>query len=239
MRLLNSQKDQIFVLLQKHNLAHQHFEWFISHDILATSIPFSVLRHQNSSFYFAVAYLESEFICVYSPGEETEVATERIPQYADPYGETMQTFGWSGVLACLSGWLNFLVRELEAPDYWHTILQQKIMPTTTLPNTSFTPDEQLRLKTELVNIKKHVMQTAQASQILEAKIDEHFAYLSDAVERMGRKDWLHILIAILVQTVFACAFTPDRAQELFQIAQSYVSNAVDTFKDFIGKNLIE
>jgi hypothetical protein len=51
-----------------------------------------------------------------------------------------------------------------------------------------------------------------------ALLESRLNYLVEASERVGRKDWINLLISVLVGIVISAALPPETTRELFHLA---------------------
>lgn|GEM_PF-2138242 len=83
-------------------------------------------------------------------------------------------------------------------------------------NTPFEPQEMLRLKQNLQEVRDAASQREDISpeqfDLLSRKLD----YIAQAAERLGRKDWLNLAIGTLTSLVVGAAINSDAARYIFQ-----------------------
>ena len=90
-------------------------------------------------------------------------------------------------------------------------------------NTPFEPQEILRLKQNLQEVRDAAAQREdlrpEQFDLLSRKLD----YMAQAAERLGRKDWLNLAIGTLTSFVVGAAINSDAARYLFQTAGDALS----------------
>jgi hypothetical protein len=87
-----------------------------------------------------------------------------------------------------------------------------------LENRPFTLEEQKYIAVQLQELKAFITRTSQTEDSKLRQIETQLKYLEEASTRMGRKDWLGILIATIFAVVISGLFAPDRANELLGFA---------------------
>jgi hypothetical protein len=208
-RLLTIVKDAVFRIVLDSGIDPSEFRWIESEveDVSrhgAAEYAMSTLQHSSGYFYRFGAYTDT-----FSPGESSRIAIEDISYFREK---------WNQRLNIVYNWLGFLKREIEAPDLWQSILDEKQLmqiawaPTHT--NTRFTPEEKQYCIQEFGEIRQR-LKSVHRLQIEQAEImDQGFAYILDAMERFSKKDWLNLAIGTLVNIAVAAAFSPTVAKEM-------------------------
>lgn len=111
-------------------------------------------------------------------------------------------------------WLKEVKLDLETPDLWAELEQQrKMLDVTTTEadeNTPFTTDEQAEIAKQLAEIKTYVVQTHELSGDQTRALEGQFKYLQDAAGRMGRTDWRTAAAGVLL-TAIVNAVLPGNA----------------------------
>lgn len=111
-------------------------------------------------------------------------------------------------------WLEELKLDLETPDLWATLRQQReMLDTSPTENTPFTADEQQEIVKELSEINVYVKQTyalpGDQMRALEGRLD----YLQDAASRMGRVDWRNAATGVLLGTIVNAVLPGDAVRD--------------------------
>lgn len=112
-------------------------------------------------------------------------------------------------------------QEADAPDLWEAVAKERELSSaaaSSIENSPFTPTERGTIQQSLDEMKAYVLAGNQF-QVEQAKFVEYqFRYLSEALERVGRKDWLLILYATLVNTAVSVALPPENVHGLLRLA---------------------
>jgi hypothetical protein len=125
-------------------------------------------------------------------------------------------------------WLQDLRSYLDeystTPDLWAAVNadQQIILAASQdSDNTPFSPDERTQLFSALNEIRAYLAKTAtHVTEGMKAHIDSQFAYLQDASERLGRKDWLNAFVGAILGVAIQSALTSNQAQDLLRFAKA-------------------
>jgi hypothetical protein len=119
-------------------------------------------------------------------------------------------------------WLEELKKELDAPDLWASIGQEKVLSTAAssadLDNRPFTASEQSFIAVKLDEIRGYILEGQQLNSQEAEFVQREFADLKDSSRRFGRKDWLRVLLGVLIGQVINLALSPDKARGLFASA---------------------
>ncbi len=146
---------------------------------------------------------------VYSPGTTRK---EEREEHRD---------SWENRYSSFRAWLSCLRNEIDAPDLWAAIGQEKALfaaVSTTSNNDPFTPSERHDVATKLDELKQQFL-CAQQFQMEQADfIERQFTYLREASERLGRKDWLNTALGGFVALIVGLALEPEKAKGLLALA---------------------
>lgn len=168
------------------------------------------LFHSPTNFYFTISANEmGSYQVEFSPGE-----SDRIKSRPDG------PITWPGVLGYLKIWLKLLAEEIQAPDLWHAVSgdTQLIRLAADQGNQTFTPEEQIKVKLALGEIKAYLIKSQQLSETQTKKIDGQFKYMEEAAGRLGRKDYINIVISTLFMIAYDQAFSTDATIEILKFA---------------------
>jgi hypothetical protein len=120
-----------------------------------------------------------------------------------------------------SKWLILVEAEVEAPDLWATIGQERALSTaasTTLDNRPFTVAEQGLIAAKLDEIRAYLLQDQQFAAEEAEFVKRQVKYFKESSTRMGRKDWLNLLLGGLVSLAIGLALDPEKARGLLRLA---------------------
>ena len=209
--LTRSQKNNVFEWLQRARLDPSTFEWKEYQcsertprgDVHSTV---SKLIHKGTGYYFVFGRVYNTFV----PGHRAKIDVE---EHLSDWGMQAATFNL---------WLLRLRREVDAPDLWSSIGQEKLLSTAAssgdLDNQPFSED-QLRLIVErLDEIKAYLLEGQGFNEAQAEYIDSEFEYLRESSRRFGRKDWLRLLLSVLISQAINLALAPEKAKGLLHLA---------------------
>jgi hypothetical protein len=210
--LLKTQRNEIFNLIKDIGLNPIDFEWKASKSkIEGGRYLISVLFHKSTRYYYGFDVdAEGRHWFEYSPGKN--VTTQPLSH----------TTSWTTVIDNVKYWLRRLKQEVEEPDLWAIMGQERQLVETTnrfdSDNSQFTKEEQGRIAGNLNEIKQYLLRIENLSQVQKELLEGQYAYLIDASTRLGKKDFLNILVGILLNQILTCGIVPEKAGELLRFA---------------------
>jgi hypothetical protein len=209
-RLKKTEKSEIFLLVQQSGLNPADFSWTDEDteewiDMDSVRFRISVLTHRPTEYYCKFGGTRVEF----SPGPHKRVEAD----------DHRDVWNIKGNVANL--WLEELKKELDAPDLWASIGQEKVLSTAAssadLDNRPFTASEQSFIAVKLDEIRGYILEGQQLNSQEAEFVQREFADLKDSSRRFGRKDWLRVLLGVLIGQVINLALSPDKARGLFAL----------------------
>lgn len=209
--LTRTQKNQVLQLIFQHGPPPGDFQWTEQNQrerYLTSLRPYcvSVLTHRPTG-YFCIFGAHG---ITFSPGIREKV------QDAD------HEHDWQKQQFVCRKWLEVVKSEVDAPDLWATIGQEKALSTAassaSLDNRPFTAAEQSLIATKLDEIKAYLLEGQRFAAEEAASIEREFAYLKESAQRMGRKDWLNILLGGLFGLAVSLALDPEKARGVLALA---------------------
>jgi len=210
-RLKKSEKSEIFLLVQESGLTLADFIWTDEksnecESIEAVQFLTSVLTHRPTEYFCKFG----GYRMWYSPGRKERVHTE------SHYSR------WADKRDVAQLWLEELRKEVDAPDLWATIGQEKALSAAAaspdLDNRPFTAAEQSLIATKLDEIKAYLLEGQKFAADQAETVEREFAYLKESSRRLGRKDWLNILLGGLFGLAVTLALDPEKARGLMRLA---------------------
>jgi hypothetical protein len=209
--LTKQEKNAVFITLQSNGFDPADFSWqeIKSREWGGLSwqdFIVSQLVHHATGYYFTFG----SQVLTTCPGNLRKVEEERH----NDDGKIK--------LSKYEAWLQRLKHEVEAPDLWATIGQEKVLMAVavspTLNNSPFTPDEQTLVSAKLEEIKRYLIDVQQFDAEQAVFIEREFTYLTESSQRLGRKDWLNALLGGLLGLAFALVLDPEKARGLLALA---------------------
>ncbi len=218
--LLKTQRNEVFKILQDAGLEVADFSWVDVLAIRSKGGTVSCLNYKEGRLHFKFDYdfLQDFWICEFSPGEEVPVEKVRkIDSLEDMFG-----------YVCM--WAESLKEEIDAPDLWGEI--QKYQPIFSLapreqivnePIPAYEAEEISKALNKLTaKVTKHFQLSQEQGELVRFKLD----YLSDAVKRQGRLDWVHTCIGVFITIAMGLAMAPEQAKELWTLFKEAMGHFV-------------
>jgi hypothetical protein len=206
-----TQKNDVFLAINKAGFSPAEFVWKEHDSTYASYAYVSVLEHYPSGHYFVFDNGKAGRKCIFSPGRELweQTVEPRFP-------------GWDGQLQIVDTWLALLKNEVEAPDLWASISQEKklvqLASNREADQTPFSEDEKKQIIKGLNEIKTYLLTAQKHSEEQAEFIGRRFDYLEGAIDRLDRQAWLHTTIGVFFTIVVGVGMAPDVSREYFRFA---------------------
>lgn len=211
--LLRSQANQVFEAIKNAELEPSEFEWQDAESLYSAHVV-SRLVHRPSGYSFSFDN-EDEFHSQWSPGHQTKW---------DGGGDN----SWIAQLDWFVDWLTYLRREIETPDLWGAISSGaevlESAASTDSSNEPFTAEEKIYLVQGINEIKEYLLTAHKLDPEL---VESRLNYLIESSERVGRKDWINLLVSVLVGIVISAALPPEATRELFRFVGTVLRQIIN------------
>jgi hypothetical protein len=211
--VLKSQRNGILLILKENNLIPSEFIW---HEVMGhgtRDLLISRLTHKPTDGYFLFDYHKKKHFAEFCPGPTK-------------YLNTVYPGSWEYQLKCVREWAQSLNRELSAPDLWKTFSQEQKMidvASPEMPNSSFTEAERLTISKKLTEIKKYLLAVQGMDKKHQAHVEKGIDYLIDATNRLGRKDWIGMVIATCMGWAFSRILSLELVRHMWGMIYSGLS----------------
>jgi hypothetical protein len=211
--LLRSQANQVFEAIKSAGLQATDFDWrdATGH---ASMTRVSRLVHKASGYYFIFDNVV-QFCSKWEPGQQTLVDSRY-------WGD------WESQRDCCRSWLSYVRRETESPDLWGAISKEaQLLESAASAGTSnapFTTEEKAYIVQGINEIKQYLLTAHKLDPEL---VESRLNYLVESSERVGRKDWINLLISVLVGIVINAALPPEATRELFRFVGTVLRQIVN------------
>ena len=219
-RLLHTQKNTLATAAGRLGFPVDEFEWceedMWEHHLNYTNSEGKVYDRFDRQYRVSVLKQErSGYYCKFGP-----ISIEHSPAKRTMTDKLVFSKE-SERLAIFRGWLRLLKRE-TVPDMWGSLDQEtelsKAASSSNLDNRPFTHTEQNVIAAKLNEIKGYVLEGQQFNASQNEYINQEFEYLKESSRRFGRKDWLRVLLGVLIGQAINLAFSPEKARGLLQLA---------------------
>lgn len=220
-KLLKTQKNEVFQILQEEGLEPANFYWAEEPSISDSDVFVFCLYYRGSQFYFQFDFfrnlqwrnsndpkLTTSHYCEFSPGDDVLVKRENPGSW-----ELQKNY--------VRFWTLYLSREIDAPDLWGEMEKYKTSVSLALPeqllNEPIPANEAEKISEQLSSladkIEKQFELTNEQNQFVRSKLN----YLAEAAKRQRSMDWAHTLIGVSVTIAMGLALAPDQAKELWEL----------------------
>jgi hypothetical protein len=209
--LTKTEKNRILKLILEYGPPPDDFEWSEAQREEYTYMTYrpykvSVLTHRPTGYY-----------CIF--GGHNVTTSPGITKKVQDYGHEDR---WDQKENACGRWLIDIKLEVEAPDPWASIGQEKVLSTAAasrdIDNRPFTAAEQNFIAGKLDEIKGYILEEQHFNAEQAEFVQREFADLKESSRRFGRKDWLRVLLGVLIGQVINLALTPEKAKGLFALA---------------------
>lgn len=206
--VLRTQKNDVKLLLEDIGLNLQEFEWNYQQSEISPNCEVEILVHRPTGYYFKFdADMENtDRVSIYTPG-------------IDQVRESGRHGNWNTQTRDIVIWATSLKREVDAPDLWAAIGQERqLLETSSSPETSnapFSQQEQESISIHVREVGEYLKRVHQISDHNWSYVRPRLDYLVESSARLGRKDWLNIAINTLISIVVALALPSNAASDLF------------------------
>jgi hypothetical protein len=202
--LLKSQANQVLQELTNAGWNPSDFKWEDTNSLNhRQKNPVSKLVHHSSGYYFLFDNIANGFISAWSPAKEI-------------LKQTANSSSWAGQIKHFKEWLGYLRREVESPDLWSAISKETELldaTSTDEANTPFSSEEKAYVLSGINEIKQYLLTAHRLDpELVEARLN----YLAESSNRVGRKDWINLLLSVLVGIVMQASLPPEATRELFR-----------------------
>jgi len=217
MKLLKSQKDILYDLIERNGMSPFQFDFFefesnLSHGKVATTLKF-----KESDFFFTfetVGNNEQPHYSIYSPGEYK-------------YEDSHYSGFWQSQYQKVCDWLIYLKREVNTPNKWERLkIEMSVISfTTSNDNSKFSASEYEELNAKIASLKHGIKLLGLLPEqliTLNAKLD----YLSSQAKEMNKFDWKSLFIGTIISIIIQLAVTQENAKALWELIRM-------TFNDFL------
>jgi hypothetical protein len=209
MKLLKTQRNQVFEILVANGWHPSEFSWNLP------QYGHSRLIHNQSKWYISLEMYQAphsgEYV-YYEPGEGS------IAGYSSG--------GWETFLSEIPKWLNYMRREMDAPDLWSVGATPTMLRTdtklATADNSSFSDQEKRRILQCVGEVREYINANHSLNRDQQRFVEDRLTHLIEASYRLGRKDWVVLALGALTNVVVGLALAPDISRELFRLMLSSI-----------------
>lgn len=207
MTLTKDKKNEVAKLIADLNINKSEFKWSRATQPRSLEIV-SRLEHKPTGHWFEFGVFDGHPTSYFSPG--TNIRKEKTYQRT-----------WDDQKIEVSRWLGRILKESGEPDLWDQATEAARWNIGSaigdIENKAFDESEQRVIERGVRLLVDHIG-TLSLDRDRLSRIEEKLEYLKDAGYRLGRKDWLHILIGILLKIGIDLQARGEELQQLFEVA---------------------
>jgi hypothetical protein len=215
MKLLLSQKNELYDLIERSGLSPSMFEFTEINSQIAAGQYATLLAFKNSGFFFSFETgfrTETSHFAIFSPGRES-------------IKETQNPGSWDLQLRYFIEWLTYLLREINAPNKWDRLKSEiaEIGINTGGDETKFTAFEYENLKQRIQMIKNEVNNihlNPEELSIIHSKLD----HLLELAKEMNKFDWKALFVGTFVSIIIQLSLSPEIGKLLWDIIRQFFNN---------------
>lgn len=216
MRLLVSQKNTLYDLIEKKGLSPSQF-YFEDNTTAFYSQHDTILRYKQTEFFFCFgsnhdSYNSESLISAYSPAISS-FFTKRYPD------------SWSWQQTHFLEWLDYLKREIDSPNKWERLENElkNLHLNSEDEINKFSVHEYEELKVKLLVLKDSIKTIEFLPEQLNA-INQKLDHLTEVAKDLSKFDWKSLFIGTIVNIVTQLGVTPANATLLWNTIKKVFSN---------------
>lgn len=214
MKLLQSQRNQIFEIIQEYGLTPIQFEIYDTRKNLNSTTINTKVKFKSSDFYFSFETStndKTDHTAAFSPGK-------------DAYEETKFPRFWTSQIDTFKQWLEYLKREINAIDKWKRLDQEFSSLKINLEgdNQKFNFEEVKEIESKITllqdRFKKFDLLPEQLN-IMNQKLDS----LSELAKDMNRFDWRSLFLGTIMSIIIQLNVTQENANLIWNAIKDVFS----------------
>lgn len=215
MKLLTTQKDEIYDLIINQQLSPAQFEFVEINSVTGHSdIATKLFYKDNSDFFFIFdsgSNTMNPHWCMYAPDE-------------DRYQNKEYPGSWRGIERSIEKWLACLKKEIKSENKW-----QKLEEELNKFNFKFEDnnDQFSVLEYEEIDIKINLIKGNLSTLCIPAaqleRIEKNLDYLKDKAKVLGKFDWKTLFVGTIVNLALEYAMSPETIHAFIKIIKDALS----------------
>jgi len=203
-KLLKSQKNEVFKLIEQTYLKPTDFSWSVDKgEGTCKRVP--ILNYLDGDYYFKFDWIIEEHHCVFSPGFEKAVEDEHPGN-------------WSKQKDFVNLWLSCLIMETEASDLWAEVAKYKpvisLLPVEQLIDEPIPPHVVERIEAKLDLFSDEIKQQFKLNEGQHQVIKENMDFLKDEAKHQKCRSWALMLFAVLINIAYQY---PDKLKQFWEL----------------------
>jgi hypothetical protein len=216
MKLLLSQKNNLFDLIEKFGLTpglFEYKEYETGKEIYNTTISL-----KKSSFLFSVTRIVNN----------TRDASLRFSPGDIRYEDSSYAATWYDIESTFKYWLKYLKREIQLEDKWEKLNSeiqslQLYKEEGDFLNSKFTVPEYLEIKQKIFLLKEGIAKLELLPEQI-ALLNDKLDLVLDLTTQLGRFDWKSLFIGTIVSIIIQLGVTQDNAKAIWALIKQVFHN---------------
>ncbi len=212
--LLKSQKNEIFTLIKDIGLNPANFKWEVVSNSINTFQNVSQLEYIDTQYYFKFDHIVEGHYAMFSPGFSEAVSEG-------------QAISWDSQIEYVKEWLDRLKIEVEEPDLWELMSEQKELNIFVSDNIvvgeSIQIDDHDRIENNLNELKEYLLKFGNVNISNQKIIMERLEYLNESSKRVNKKEWTLMLGGTLLSIIVDILRNPVVIREFITLANKLFS----------------
>ncbi|MBA4242140.1 MAG: hypothetical protein C0448_15555 [Sphingobacteriaceae bacterium] len=211
MRLLNSQKNELYDAIEVYGLSPAQFEFVNTKSIQSSPEVATMLCYKGTDYYFLFDTHYGGHYASFSPGEQH-------------FNDEAHTSDWDTQLMVFDRWLEYLSREINSPNKWERLESEmksiRFNFTNDEDKFSFHEYEDLKLKVETLKSSiNNLGLLGDQAHVFNDKLD----HLVELAKDMNKFDWKSLFVGTIISVIIQLSVTQDNAKELWTLIKQIFS----------------
>jgi hypothetical protein len=217
MKLLVSQKDELYDLIERFGLSPSMFEFSELPSQISAGQRTTLLKLKNSEFFYSFETnyrTEESHYAIYSPGNGSIKETQ-IPG------------SWDLQKQYFKYWLQYLSREINAPNKWERLSKEisNLGIYITDDESKFTAFEFEDLKKRMLLLKDSINSIGLDPEQLNLILDK-LDHLLNLSKNMSKFDWKALFLGTIVSIIIQLSLSPDVGKLLWDMIKQVFNNFI-------------
>lgn len=205
MKLMLSQKNNLFDIIEDHGLSPNSFQITEPSEFNNNR---TVITYKNSDFYFRFFQHPDKHVIIldYSPSEHLYERQEWVG------------IEWYNLQGFFVRWITCLIREISEDDKWGRLEQEISQVNISFENENgkFTAAEYEDLKTKL-NLFRKEIRNIQLSELQLKTIENKIDHLTEMATTLTKFDWKGLFIGTIISIIIQLTVTHDNAKLIWEV----------------------
>jgi hypothetical protein len=217
MKLLISQKDELFDTIERFGLSPTMFEFSEIPSNISGGQKATLLKYRNSDFFYSfetVFGTEISHYAIFSPGSGSPKENQ-IPG------------SWEAQKQYFRYWLQYLAREINAPNKWDRLNKEisDLGIIITNDESKFTALEFEDLNKRMNLLKENIQSLGLGQQDLKL-IHDKLDHLLNLGKTMSKFDWKALFIGTIISVVIQLSLSTDQGKLIWNFIKQIFNNFI-------------